>query len=61
MQTAEQPGLWYTWGTEGAGMAGMTPPYGLRNVDPTPIATHVVKADALEGIQFNSLKSVRLQ
>ena len=36
--------------TAGAAMTG--PEYGLGFVDPTPIATHVVSPDALEGIQL---------
>ena len=49
IQTTEVPGLWYHWNLDQAGMAGVSPSFGLGMVDPSPIATHVVSADALEG------------
>lgn len=44
-------GLYYFWDTMGSGMTYPGIPYGLHFVDPTPIASHVVSADALEGKQ----------
>ena len=50
VQTLAEPGLLYHWNTDGGGgMAGLAPSYGLGSIDPTPIATHVVSPDALEG------------
>lgn len=42
-------GLHYSWDPQGSGVAFPGLPYGLNFVDPTPIATQVVSADALEG------------
>lgn len=42
-------GLMYSWNPAGVGMSIPSVPYGLHFVDPTPIATHAVSADALEG------------
>lgn len=50
VQTQPEPGLWHHWNIDpSAGMATVGPAYGLSRVDPTPIATHMVSADALEG------------
>lgn len=43
-------GLMYSWDPHGTGIAFPGVPYGLHFVDPTPIATHVVSADALEAM-----------
>ncbi|KAH3697406.1 hypothetical protein DPMN_084907 [Dreissena polymorpha] len=43
-------GLLYSWNPAGTGMAFSGLPYGLHFVDPTPIASHVVSADALEAM-----------
>ncbi|ESO92379.1 hypothetical protein LOTGIDRAFT_233142 [Lottia gigantea] len=45
VQTGEEPGLSYSWKTP---YATVGPQYGLDFVDPSPIATHVISADALE-------------
>lgn len=49
VQTA-MDGLLYSWDPAGTGVAFPGIPYGLHFVDPTPIATHVVSADALEAM-----------
>ena len=41
--------LTYRWQAEQAGVAYVSPGYGLNQVDPKLVATHVVSADALEG------------
>ena len=41
--------LTYRWQPEQAGTAYVSPGYGLNNLDPKLVATHVVSADALEG------------
>jgi hypothetical protein len=52
MTTAEaqtaMDGILYSWDPTGSGLAFQGVPHGLHFVDPTPIATHVVSADALE-------------
>ena len=51
-QTAfDSGGLHYHWDPFSSGLAFPGMPVGLGFVDPTPIATHVVSADALEGKQ----------
>ena len=51
-QTAfDSGGLHYHWDPFSSGLAFPGMPVGLGFVDPTPIATHVVSADALEGRQ----------
>ena len=45
----ESGGLHYQWDPFGTGLSFPGVPLGLGFVDPTPIATHVVSADALEG------------
>jgi hypothetical protein len=42
-------GLLYHWNAHNVASAVMGPQYGMAFVDPTPIATHVVSAEALEG------------
>ena len=42
-------GIQYGWNPMGSGLSFPGMPYGLHFVDPTPIATHVVSADSLEG------------
>ena len=49
IQTLKDPGLLYHWNLQGGPQAVIKPAYGLDFVDPTPIATHVVSPDALEG------------
>ncbi len=51
IQTDAEPGLLYHWNLDGGGgapFAALGPRYGLGSVDPTPIATHTISADALE-------------
>ena len=48
VQTAE-PGLNYQWDSKYSGFAVPGFLHGLGMVDPTPIATHAVSPDALEG------------
>ena len=49
-QTAfESAGLHYHWDPFASGLSVPGVPLGMGFVDPTPIATHVVSADALEG------------
>ncbi|KAL4230692.1 hypothetical protein ACF0H5_011068 [Mactra antiquata] len=43
-------GLLYSWNPAGVGMSIPSTPYGLHFVDPTPIATQTVSADALEAM-----------
>ena len=45
----ESGGLHYQWDPFASGFAFPGIPMGLGFVDPTPIATHMVSADALEG------------
>jgi hypothetical protein len=52
VQTAE-PGLKYQWDSKFSGFAVPGFLNGLGMVDPTPIATHVVSPDALEGKKIN--------
>ena len=41
----------YHWNLDGRSpYAALLPSYGLGYVDPTPIATHTISADALEGM-----------
>lgn len=49
VQTADPVGLSYQWNPLYTGIAIPEPQYGLGFVNPTPIACHVVSADALEG------------
>ena len=49
VQTDKPAGLSYKWDLTATGLAITGPGYGLEFVDPTPIASHVVSADALEG------------
>ena len=46
-----EAGLIYHWNVENS-VTVVGQQYGLGYVDPTPIATHVVSADALEGETF---------
>lgn len=55
VQTA-MDGLLYSWDPAGSGVAFPGIPYGLHFVDPTPIATHVVSADSLEGKEIEVLQ-----
>ncbi|XP_041359053.1 uncharacterized protein LOC121375590 [Gigantopelta aegis] len=50
VQTEKRPGLSYKWDLTASGLAISGPGYGLDFVDPTPIASHVVSADALEAV-----------
>ena len=50
VQTNPDPGLSYQWNPYASGMAFPGMPLGMGFVDPTPIATHVVSPDALEGV-----------
>ncbi|KAL5021085.1 hypothetical protein ScPMuIL_000240 [Solemya velum] len=52
IQTGEEAGLHFQWGTASvsSGYPLLGPHYGLSFVEPTPIATHVVGADALEAM-----------
>lgn len=53
MQTGLDLGdLVYNWNMESGGTAVQGPSYGITGLDPSPIATHVVGADALEGMQY---------
>ena len=49
----ESGGLHYQWDPFATGFAFPGIPMGLGFVDPTPIATHMVSADALEGNYLN--------
>ncbi len=50
IQTEADPGLLYHWNLDGrAPYAALGSQYGLGYVDPAPIATHTISADALEG------------
>ncbi|XP_067678363.1 uncharacterized protein C19orf44-like isoform X4 [Haliotis asinina] len=50
IQTSTDPGLNYRWNLMSSGLAISGPSLGLGFVDPTPIASHVVSADALEAM-----------
>ena len=50
VQTGLDMGLLYHWNPQVSGSALLGPQYGMAFVDPTPIATHVVSAEALEGV-----------
>ncbi|XP_046581196.1 uncharacterized protein C19orf44-like [Haliotis rubra] len=50
IQTPTDPGLKYRWNLMSSGLAISGPSLGLGFVDPTPIASHVVSADALEAM-----------
>ena len=53
IQTDAEPGLMYHWNLDGgAPHAMLKPSPGLHFVDPTPIATHTIGADALEGKSY---------
>ncbi|WAR24008.1 CS044-like protein [Mya arenaria] len=43
-------GLLFSWNPQGTGLSFPGAPYGLGFVDPTPIAAHMVSADALEAM-----------
>ena len=47
--------LYYHWNVDAGSIAMMAPPLGLGQVDPTPIASHVVSPDALEGQYTSSM------
>ena len=49
VQTGNTMGLGYEWNPLYMGMAYPGPGIGLQGTDPTPVASHAVSADALEG------------
>lgn len=54
-------GIHYAWDPYASGLAFQGIPRGLEFVDPTPIATHVVSADALEAMTGYSPAMLALQ
>ena len=60
VQTGVEGGLGYQWNIQGVGMSYLEPPFGLGYADPTPIASHVVSPDAIEGMIWNSFLSIKL-
>lgn len=47
--TADERGNLHHYNTIHTGVT-VSPAYGLQYVDPTPVSTHVINADALEGM-----------
>ncbi|CAL1547157.1 unnamed protein product [Lymnaea stagnalis] len=60
ISTTDKKGGTHHWNTSEMGFA-ISGPYGLQYVDPKPVATHVVSADALEALTAYSPNMLALQ
>ncbi|XP_055885408.1 uncharacterized protein C19orf44-like [Biomphalaria glabrata] len=60
LTSKDQRGDTHHWNTKQSGFL-ITGPYGLQYVDPKPVATHVVSADALEALTAYSPNMLALQ